>query len=111
MSKARVYRVDDGATIRMVEANDSGQAKHHIGQVAATRAKDAVKDLRAARAIEIAEFVKGGGNIETAGVAPPVPVDGADRARQMFGGKPEQESAPPSLQLKPGVEPPPAEGC
>lgn len=93
MGKARVYSAMFGGKERMVEANSAGQAEHHIARVETARVKAQIADVHPASSIALSAFVKNGGVIETAGVIPEPPKDGAERAQALFGaGEGEAES-------------------
>lgn len=93
MGKARVYHAIFDGKERMVEANSAGQAKHHIAKVETAKVRERIGDVHPASSISVSTFVRGGGVIETAGVMPEPPKDGAERARELLGaGEAEAET-------------------
>lgn len=86
MGKARVYSAMFDGKERMVEANSAGQAEHHIARVETAKVKARIADVHPASSIAVSTFVRNGGLIETAGVMPEAPKDGAERARELLGG-------------------------
>lgn len=98
MSKKRVYRVVVAGKERFVEANSGPQAQHHIGEVERQRVTALIESCDSASAIAISQFVRGGGDVETAGEMP------RERGRSFLVAENAREPGA-------GLEPPTGDGC